>query len=301
MTFTAFLLILSSAGFHASWNLLSKSKRPSMAFYMQASMTAAIMWLGMVFWGASKITWNNVPTAFYIMFIGSVICEVLYFTSLANTYRRADISMAYPMARALPVLFTAILTLIFHIGKPLSLCSLIGMVFIFSGCFIMPLPSFKELKLKTYLNSHFIFIVLAACGTTGYTIFDSQAIKLLQTCFNADDKVIISCMYLGILELAICSTMFICIQFFKDERKEFKQQFCRTIYPSCSGICSTLAYGMILLAMPMVTNVSLVQAFRQLSLPICAVAGVLLLHEKITIPRLVGFILIFSGLVLSVF
>ena len=301
MTFTAFLLILASAGFHASWNLLSKSKRPSMAFYMQASMTAAIMWLGMVCWGIPKVNWSNVPSAFYIMVVGSVICEVLYFTSLANTYRRADISMAYPMARALPVLFTAILTLLFHIGKPLSPYSLIGMILIFFGCFIMPLPSFKELKLKTYLNSHFIFIVLAACGTTGYTIFDSQAIKLLQNCFSTEDKVIISCMYLGILELAICSSMFVCIQFFKAERLEFKQRFCRTIYPSFSGIFSTLAYGMILLAMPMVTNVSLVQAFRQLSLPICAAAGVLLLHEKITIPRITGFLLIFGGLVLSVF
>ncbi|MBO5923966.1 MAG: EamA family transporter [Lentisphaeria bacterium] len=301
MTFSAFLLILASAGFHASWNLLSKSKRPSMAFYMQASMTAAIMWLGMTCWGITKVNWSSIPNAFYIMFIGSVVCEVLYFTSLANTYRRADISLAYPMARALPVLFTAILTLIFHIGKPLSSCSIIGLVLIFFGCFIMPLPSFRELKLKTYLNSHFIFIVLAACGTTGYTIFDSQAIKFMQNSFSADDKVIISCMYLGLLELAICSSMFLCIQFFKEERLEFKQRFCRTVYPSFSGIFSTLAYGMILLAMPMVTNVSLVQAFRQLSLPICAVAGVLLLHEKITIPRITGFILIFGGLVLSVF
>jgi len=301
MSLTAFLLILSSAAFHASWNLLSKSKRPSMAFYMQASMTAAIMWLGMLIWGVQKVNWSTVPGIFYIMVIGSVACEVLYFTSLANTYRRADISMAYPMARALPVLFTAILTLIFHIGKPLSLYCMIGLVFIFFGCFIMPLPSFRELKLKTYLNSHFIFILLAACGTTGYTIFDSQAIKYLQDSFDVSDKVVISCMYLGLLELAISTSMFICIQFFREERQEFKQHFCRTIYPSCSGIFSTLAYGMILLAMPLVTNVSLVQAFRQLSLPICAAAGVLLFKEKITLPRAVGFVLIFTGLVLSVF
>ena len=301
MTFSAFLLILASAGFHASWNLLSKSKRPSMAFYMQASMTAAIMWLGITIWGIQKINWSTVPGVFYIMVVGSVLCEVLYFTSLANTYRRADISMAYPMARALPVLFTAILTLIFHIGKPLSTFSIIGMILIFFGCFIMPLPSFKDLKLKTYLNSHFIFIVMAACGTTGYTIFDSQAIKFLKNSFSADDKVIISCMYLGLLELCICSSMFVVMQFFPEERKEFKERFCRTIYPSFSGIFSTLAYCMILLAMPMVTNVSLVQAFRQLSLPFCALAGVLILKEKITIPRLTGFTLIFSGLVLSVF
>ena len=45
--------------------------------------------------------------------------------------------------------------------------------------------------------------------------------------------------------------------------------------PSLASVFSSSAYGMILLAMPMVTNVSLVQAFRQISLPICAVAGVI--------------------------
>ena len=301
MTFAAFILILSSAVFHASWNLLSKSNRPSLVFYMQASMTAGILWLAFVFWGVQKIDWSTVPAAFWIMFAGSVACEVTYFTGLANAYKRADISMAYPMARALPVLFTAILTLIFHIGEPLSALCMVGMVLIFAGCFIMPLANFKALKLSTYLNSHFIFIVLAACGTTGYTIFDSQALKCLKNSFDASDKVIISCMYLGRLEICICSTMFIVTRFIKTEREEFKKRFCRSIAPSFSGIFSTLAYGMILLAMPMVTNVSLVQAFRQVSLPICALAGVILLHEKMTAPRVTGFILIFSGLILSVF
>ena len=77
MTFAAFLLILASAGFHASWNLLSKSKRPSMVFYMQASMTAALLWLTAVIWGVQKINWAAVPNIFYFLVIGSVACEVL--------------------------------------------------------------------------------------------------------------------------------------------------------------------------------------------------------------------------------
>ena len=77
MTFSAFLLILASAGFHASWNLLSKSKRPSMAFYMQASMTAAIMWLGITIWGIQKVNWSTVPGVFYIMVVGTDIVNGL--------------------------------------------------------------------------------------------------------------------------------------------------------------------------------------------------------------------------------
>lgn len=301
MTFTAFWLILSSAAFHASWNLLSKSNRPSLVFYMQASMTAATLWIGFVVTGVLKVNWAAVPTGFYLMIFGSLICEIAYFTGLANAYKRTDISMAYPMARALPVLLTALMTLLFSIGKPLSIYCIAGLVLIFAGCFIMPLASFTQLKLKTYMHSSLVFILMAACGTTGYTIFDSLALNELQGAFPAENKVLISCMYLGFMEFGICSSMFIITRFIKSERIEFRQRFCRSFIPSCSGIFSSLAYIMILLAMPLVTNVSLVQAFRQVSLPLCALAGVVLLKEKMSLPRFSGLILIFSGLVLSVF
>ena len=47
-----------------------------------------------------------------------------------------------------------------------------------------------------------------------------------------------------------------------------------------------------------VDNVSYIQAFRQLSIPLGAAAGIVLLHEKITKPKLAGLILIVIGLIL---
>ena len=206
------------------------------------------------------------------------------------------------MVRALPVLFTAILSLAFHLGKEaLSPISLLGMVVIFAGCFIMPQKKFSDIKLSAYLSWSFAFIVLGALGTTGYTIFDSLALEKLKTCFSAGDKVLISCMYLGILEAGIALGMLCIVPFIQEERYELKHSFCRTWIPSLASLFSSSAYGIILLAMPMVTNVSLVQAFRQISLPICAIAGVVLLHEKMTLPRMIGLLLIVCGLVMAVF
>ena len=50
--------------------------------------------------------------------------------------------------------------------------------------------------------------------------------------------------------------------------------------------------------MQFVDNVSYIQAFRQLSIPLGAAAGIVLLHEKITKPKLAGLILIIIGLIL---
>ena len=301
MPFSAFLLILFSAVLHASWNLMSKARRPSIVFYMQAAFTASLLWLVPVILGFNKVNWAGVPREFFYFGAGSVACEVLYFIGLANAYKRTDISLAYPMARALPVLFTAILSIVFSLGKPLSYWSMAGMALIFSGCFIMPLKKFSELKWSTYLSLQFIFIILGASGTTGYTICDSLALGKLKTCFNAADKVWISCMYLGILEFCIAIGLLCIVPFFRDERYELRHTFCRTWVPSLASLFSSSAYGIILLAMPMVTNVSLVQAFRQISLPLCALAGVILLHEKMTLPRTVGLVLFVGGLVLSVY
>ena len=62
-----------------------------------------------------------------------------------------------------------------------------------------------------------------------------------------------------------------------------------------------MAYALILIAMQYVTNVSYIQAFRQLSLPIGFLAGVLFLHEKSSATKIVGLTLILAGLVIVAF
>ena len=52
-----------------------------------------------------------------------------------------------------------------------------------------------------------------------------------------------------------------------------------------------------MLAMGEVTNVSFVQAFRQMSLPVGVLLGVLILKERITRPELTGLILLLAGFV----
>ena len=49
-----------------------------------------------------------------------------------------------------------------------------------------------------------------------------------------------------------------------------------------------------------VNNVSYVQAFRQLGLVIGMLEGILILKERCTLTRVVGIVLIVSGLVMSV-
>ena len=58
------------------------------------------------------------------------------------------------------------------------------------------------------------------------------------------------------------------------------------------------AYTLVLVAMAFVSNVSYVVAFRQVSVPLGAVAGVLVLGDRPHVPKLVGVAIMFAGLVL---
>ena len=60
---------------------------------------------------------------------------------------------------------------------------------------------------------------------------------------------------------------------------------------------SSSAYALILLAMGFVTNVSYIQAFRQMSLPLGVLAGVFILKEPCSQAKLIGIILIVAGLI----
>jgi multidrug transporter EmrE-like cation transporter len=84
--------------------------------------------------------------AFWGAFAGAM-CNV----GLMLAYKHSDISLAYPMARALPVFLTMAATLLFHWGKPLSLIAVIGMIVIFTGCFRIVVPTASNSICGKYL------------------------------------------------------------------------------------------------------------------------------------------------------
>ena len=68
-----------------------------------------------------------------------------------------------------------------------------------------------------------------------------------------------------------------------------------------TGIGIFLTYTIVLVSMNYVSNVSYVAALRQLSIPIGALMGIVLLKEPPFLPKLIGIGTIFIGLVLAAF
>jgi uncharacterized membrane protein len=87
----------------------------------------------------------------------------------------------------------------------------------------------------------------------------------------------------------------------KQERLQFKPLLTRPkllISAALTGLIIMSTYGLVLASMAHVANVSYVAAFRQLSIPIGAFFGITLLKEPRPTPKLLGILIISSGLIL---
>ncbi len=296
MTLVAFILIVLSVGLHVTWNMLSKSVRPSLAFCSFMALAAALATLPVLWLGGFPFV--QLPLAFYGLLLASGICETVYMYGLAGAYRRGDISLVYPAARTLPVLIIAVISLMFGFGKSPGVLAFAGMAVLTLGCLVMPFAAFDRIDFSRYFAGPVKYILLAAAGTAGYTLIDYEALRILKN--FGGDGIVGALGYLCLIECLMVTMETFLVWRDSRERKLWLAFLCRPVYPVLAGLCSAGAYWLILLAMKHVDNVTYIQCFRQLSLPLGFLAGVLVLKEAPSLPKIAGLLLVILGLLLTV-
>lgn len=304
MTFFAFILIVLSIAMHSLWHFLSKSSgRPSFAFFgiFSFSIFCVVLPIALSSGLLFKVPLSVFKYAVYGGLFG-VLCDI----GLMYAYKYSDISLAYPMARALPVFFTLIMTSVFGWGKTLGVLTWCGMLIIFGGCMVMAFSNSKHsmsVKEKAaFVRKALPGILLAAFGTTGYTIADGFGIKAMMEFTEGTNKFLAAGTYSCMREISATISLLglaFLTMWVKKDRETFVS-LAKSYHPYLAGVFAAGAYLLVLLAMSQVTNVSFVQAFRQLSLPLSAFLGWYILKEKITRTRWVALIMIMAGLVICV-
>jgi len=298
MTLTAAILLLISAVSHAGWNYLSKKEHPTAAFFFVANTIGVIFIFPILLYYGNQIP--LIPKSVWIFIAMSGFFLAAYLAALAGAYRAGDISVAYPLARSLPVIFVFLITLIFGKGKPLGAWIVIGIILVVAGCMILPLKALRGFRFSNYKNICCLLAVMAAVGIAGYTVTDDAALRTLREMPGMPwDPVDATLVYM-VLEGISCSIwQFLIVAFDSRERKnlidvlhDFKSA------AAITGIGIYLTYGLVLASMNYVTNVTYVAAFRQLSIPLGALFGMVLLKEPRYVPKVIGVVIIFIGLTL---
>jgi drug/metabolite transporter (DMT)-like permease len=211
------------------------------------------------------------------------------------------------MARALPVFFTMLGTIVFSWGKTLGALAITGMMIIFIGCMLMAFSnnsSGKTLREKlAFVKKGLPGILLAAFATTSYTISDSFGVKSVMEHFPDCNKLLAAGTYSCVRESLVTVALWSGAAWLAVRKKDEGnlKALLKTYHPYAAGIFAALAYVLILISMNYVSNVSFVQSFRQLSLPLSALLGYFILKEKISKLRWFALLLIMVGLLMSIF
>lgn len=285
-------LVFLSALLHVGWNTLGKRGTPSAAFFFIASFSSVLVLIPLllILGFDFSIYWKV-----WAYLIVSGFFQAMYYIGLGGAYRTGEMSIIYPLARALPVILVPFVSFLAGSVKGLTVYSLSGMVVVFAGCLLLPQKTLRDLSFREYFKVYTIFAVLAAVGTTGYTLVDSSAMGIIRN--TANDSILSSVLYFTILIIHVLFFLGLYILINRAERKRLFEILKNEKLPTASaGIILAAAYIIILICYPMVTHVSYVTAFRQISIPLGAFTGMFFLKEKWSVPKIFGVSIIFTGL-----
>ncbi len=299
MNSSAALLIVISSVFHVVWNMLGKKETPGAAFFMLTTLSIVLIMFPVYILYGGVIA--DLPVM-WKFFAAAGFFQAVYYTGLAGGYRHGDMSAAYPLARALPVLTVPAAGAVIHAGSGLDPVSVSGMVLVFSGCAVLPLAASGGKGIGRYFSRSVMYAVLAAAGTTGYTLVDSAGMSLLRTYAGGGTGIsgtAVSAVYISFEMLM--ALVFISVYVMAGKKERGKAVMIirkRRLNAFTAGFFILAAYGIVLITYPMVKDVSYVSAFRQVSIPMGVLAGILILKEKPGFWKLAGSVLISAGLIL---
>ncbi len=283
---------------HAGWNLLCKKKHPTTGFFLMASLAGTVVLVPALIPSFDLL--QKIPLLVWSLLAVTGFFLALNYAAIGSAYRSGDISVAYPLARSVPLLLVPMVGFLLGRGNQISTQCVAGMLLVAGGCFFIPLHHFRDFHFRSFMNLTCAFALLAAVGTTGYSMVDDEALRLLRSRFSAHAGTLETTLLYALLENIAATLWLVLFVFFQSPerlgfRATFKNQWRSAFF---AGTIISLTYLVVLVAMAFAKDISYIVGFRQLSIPIGALAGILVLKEKLHPPKLVGVIILFVGLLL---
>jgi len=279
MSLLAIGLLLVSALLHTTWNLLLKQADDKfLAVWIASALSGLFIIPALPFVGLpAQSTWGFVAI--------SVLTETVYLFALSQAYHSADFSIVYPTARGTAPLFIAIWSSIFF-SEQLTAWGLIGLALIIIGLLTIGITTLIQSN-GAYLQVKGIALaLLTALCISIYTTVDGHAVK--HTAPLAYGLMIFLLMPLAISPYVIKSYRWQKIQ----QAWSLNQKTLIII-----AIIFVVAYSLALFAYSL-SPVSYAGAIREVSVVIGALAGWKFLGEKLGLPRVLGALIIFTGILI---
>jgi drug/metabolite transporter (DMT)-like permease len=222
--------------------------------------------------------------------------QAIYLFALAGAYRHGDLSVSYPIARSLPVILVPLATMLLGRGELLGKWFLAGVVLVLAGGTLVSIEEIHPLKDRFFLRGTLPMAIWAAIGTTGYSMVDDRALRIIRGSLGEVYGTIPITLVYAFFEAIACAGwlgIFILLG-----SKGSKSARVPLGWAAVTGVLMYLTYGMVLLSMAYARDVSLIVAFRQVSILAGAFMGLVFLKEAAHRMKIIGLAILFAGLIL---
>jgi drug/metabolite transporter (DMT)-like permease len=272
MALTTLAIVLAAAAIHAFWNLVIARARDTQA------TTALALAIGVVVAIPFAIVrWDVRPEAWPWIAASSAV-ELVYFWLLTTAYRRAEMSLVYPIARGTAPVIVLIVSVAL-LGAVTSPAQAAGVGMVGLGVVLV-----RGLRRGARWSDVAMALAVAA-SIAGYTLIDKEGVQF------ADP---ITYVTLILVAPAIASVAFVAAR-----GGVGRLRAALSPLTFAGGVASILAYGLVLIALTTASAAS-VAAVREVSVVIAAVFGAVFLRERAGISRLAGSAVVALGVALVV-
>ena len=286
MPLSALALVVLAGLIHASWNIAAKKAGGDVRFVAFTSVVLMVFWAPVGLW----LGWQQVPDWGWLewgLVLTSALLHIVYFIVLLRGYRKADLTVVYPLARGSGPLLSSMVAIVF-LGEQISALGLVGILGVVGGVFLIAggpclWKAAQDPQQQARVRTGIFYGGITGLFIASYTVVDGYAVKVaLMSPILVD--------YFGNLVRLV----FLTPTLLRDRPTVWALWQQQRRYALIVGIFSPVSYVLVLYALQ-VAPLSHVAPAREVSMLFAALLGGHLLGEKDRGPRIAGAALIALG------
>lgn len=277
----ALLLVLLAALCHSAWNLVVKTDTRRLEIQSGALVVGTLMCAPVLFFYSP---WTLSPHAWVLIAV-SALFESAYVLALTSAYEAGDMSLVYPVARGSGTVLVAPLAVLL-LGERLSPQGVVGIALVVAGIFVSHGLGRGALPGWAVAGAHrraLGWALLTGALIAGYSLVNKVGVTLVPVPLYAFLVFLADAVLVRLVQRRWGAT---------PPALRRDAPWGRMIVV---GVLMMGAYLAVLMAMSQ-APVSYVVAAREVSVVVAALLGALVLHERHSIARVAGAVVIFGGL-----
>ena len=289
MSAGALALVILAGLIHASWNIAAKKAGGDVRFAAFSGIVLLVFWAPVGLWFAVQEVprWGLTE---WLFILATGLLHTGYFIVLLRGYRKADLTVVYPLARGSGPLLTSLVAILL-LGEQISALGALGIAGVVGGVFLIAggpalWRASHDPARRLRVRKGLLYGLLTGVFIAAYTVVDGYAVKFLFM-----SPILVD--YLGnVVRLVLMAPVLL-----RDIPGSTLMWRTQWKYAAVVGIAAPVSYVLVLYAMQ-VAPMSHVAPAREVSMLFAALIGGQLLGEGDRLPRLAGAALIAAGVML---